>query len=126
MADVATEPSIVLRANCLQKPRPHNVPPAMDALVGVLDLSHSGTRTALPSAYECVCFRGLPRMGFQGVMYPPNRKERLCIPLCDIPSGCCSPTGPWTVTRSYLRMLCQVVHPPPPPRPPLHRRGRGR
>ena len=26
-------------------------------------------------------------------------------PPCDIPSGCCSFTGPWTVTRSSLRML---------------------
>ena len=26
-------------------------------------------------------------------------------PLCDIPSGCCSFTGPWAVTRSSLRML---------------------
>ena len=25
-------------------------------------------------------------------------------PLCDIPSRCCSFTGPWTVTRSSLRM----------------------
>ena len=25
-------------------------------------------------------------------------------PPCDIPSGCCSFTGPWTVTRSSLRM----------------------
>ena len=32
-----------------------------------------------------------------GVRPPP--------PLCDIPSGCCSFTGPWTVTRSSLRML---------------------
>ena len=30
-------------------------------------------------------------------------------PLCDIPSGCCSFTGPWTVTRSSLRMLCRVA-----------------
>ena len=30
-------------------------------------------------------------------------------PPCDIPSGCCSFTGPWTVTRSYLRMLCRVA-----------------
>ena len=29
----------------------------------------------------------------------------LANPLCDIPSGCCSFTGPWTVTRSSLRML---------------------
>ena len=30
-------------------------------------------------------------------------------PLCDIPSGCCSFTGPWTVTRSPLRMLRRVA-----------------
>ena len=30
-------------------------------------------------------------------------------PLCDIPSSCCSFTGPWTVTRSSLRMLRRVA-----------------
>ena len=30
-------------------------------------------------------------------------------PLRDIPSGCCSFTGPWTVTRSALRMLRRVA-----------------
>ena len=30
-------------------------------------------------------------------------------PLCDIPSGCCSFTGPWTVTRSSLRTLRRVA-----------------
>ena len=30
-------------------------------------------------------------------------------PLCDIPSGCCSFTGPRTVTRSSLRMLRRVA-----------------
>ena len=30
-------------------------------------------------------------------------------PLCDIPSGCCSFTGPWTVTRSSLRILRRVA-----------------
>ena len=30
-------------------------------------------------------------------------------PLCDIRSGCCSFTGPWTVTRSSLRMLRRVA-----------------
>ena len=30
-------------------------------------------------------------------------------PLCDIPSGCCFFTGPWTVTRSSLRMLRRVA-----------------
>ena len=41
--------------------------------------------------------------------YPP--------PLCDIPSGCCSFTGPWTVTRSSLHMLRRVAaFCTPPPR----------
>ena len=30
-------------------------------------------------------------------------------PLCDIPSGCSPFTGPWTVTRSSLRMLRRVA-----------------
>ena len=30
-------------------------------------------------------------------------------PLCDIPSGCCSFTGPWTVTCPSLRMLRRVA-----------------
>ena len=30
-------------------------------------------------------------------------------PLCDIPSGCCFFTGPWTVTHSSLRMLRRVA-----------------
>ena len=30
-------------------------------------------------------------------------------PPCDIPSGCCSFTRPWTVTRSSLRMLRRVA-----------------
>ena len=34
-----------------------------------------------------------------------------CIPapLCGIPGGCCFFTGPWTVTRSSLRMLRRVA-----------------
>ena len=34
---------------------------------------------------------------------------RTSPPLCDIPSGCCFFTGPWTVTRSSLRMLRRVA-----------------
>ena len=30
-------------------------------------------------------------------------------PPCDMPSGCWSFTGPWTVTRSSLRMLRRVA-----------------
>ena len=33
----------------------------------------------------------------------------MCPPLCNIPSGGCFPTGPWTVTRSSLRMLRWVA-----------------
>ena len=35
--------------------------------------------------------------------------ETHLYPLCDIPSGCCFFTGPWTVTRSSLRMLHWVA-----------------
>ena len=37
----------------------------------------------------------------------PSRRP--APPLCDIPSGCCSFTGPWTVTHSSLRMLRRVA-----------------
>ena len=35
--------------------------------------------------------------------------KRNLPPLCDIPSGCCSFTGPWTVSHSSLRMLRRVA-----------------
>ena len=44
-------------------------------------------------------------MGFPGqpfFLLPPP-------PLCDISSGCCLFTGPWTVTRSSLRVWRRVV-----------------
>ena len=48
-------------------------------------------------------------------------------PLCDIPSGRCFFTGPWTVTRSSLRMLRRVAvfcrplrYPSPPPGRPAY------
>ena len=42
------------------------------------------------------------REGLPGGQPPPP-------PPCDTPSGCCSFTGPWTVTRSSLRMLHRVA-----------------
>ena len=39
----------------------------------------------------------------------PGEPEPEPEPMCDIPSGCCSFTGPWTVTRSSLRMLRRVA-----------------
>ena len=41
-----------------------------------------------------------PTQNFQDT-HPPHP--------CDIPSGCCSFTGPWTVTRPSLRMLPRVA-----------------
>ena len=38
-----------------------------------------------------------------------NRRSLTPPPPCDIPSGCCFFTGPWTVTRSSLRMLRRVA-----------------
>ena len=37
------------------------------------------------------------------------QSTRGCVPPCDIPSRCCFFTGPWTVTRSPLRMLRRVA-----------------
>ena len=42
-------------------------------------------------------------------MPPPQFLGALLTPLCDIPSGCCFFTGPWTVTRSSHRMLHRVA-----------------
>ena len=62
--------------------------------------------------------RGYPHprfsvQGKQGVLTVVGRVNKIAIwtpnPLCDIPSGCCSFTGPWTVTRSSLRMLRRVA-----------------
>ena len=38
----------------------------------------------------------------------PQRTALHYLPLCDIPLGCFF-TGPWTVTRSSLRMLRRVA-----------------
>ena len=42
------------------------------------------------------------------VLLVPPVASASCTPLCDIPSGCCSFTGPWTA-RSSLRMLRRVA-----------------
>ena len=44
-----------------------------------------------------------------GHLGPSVGLDRPPPPPCDIPSGCCSFTGPWTVTRSSLRMLRRVA-----------------
>ena len=40
---------------------------------------------------------------------PPPPPDQGMHWKCDIPLGCCSFTGPWTVTRSPLRMLRRVA-----------------
>ena len=58
---------------------------------------HRGCRTQGPGTRACP-MPNCPMTLNWLVSGPPP-------PLCDIPSGCCSFTGPWTVTRSSLRML---------------------
>ena len=50
---------------------------------------------------------------YEAAGLPPTSSPQNCLqpppPPCDIPSGCGSFTGPWTVTRSSLRMLRRVA-----------------
>ena len=41
--------------------------------------------------------------------HPRPKSHTTASPLCDMLSGCCSFMGPWTVTRSSLRMLRRVA-----------------
>ena len=47
--------------------------------------------------------------GSNAVEHSGGSTPELSALLCDIPSGCCSFTGPWTVTCSPLRMLRRVA-----------------
>ena len=49
----------------------------------------------------------LPAADRRGPERPPRPPP--LPPPCDIPLGCCSFAGPWTVTRSSLRMLRRVA-----------------
>ena len=72
----------------------------------------------LLSVGRCSCWCHFRVRGAQLVCWGGAGCGRVCrlrvsgtqsAPLCDIPSGCCSFTGPWTVTRSSLRMLRRVA-----------------
>ena len=92
---------------------------------GALDLGTRGMRKATHERDTCGgAPRHTPGAGGGGLARPIRSshcqtQSRLvalrrpprgpCAPLCDIPSGCCSFTGPWTVTRSSLRMLRRVA-----------------
>ena len=67
-----------------------------------------------PQCVPLVCEKFAENPEFRMGNFAANLKREIChrklkchepTPLCDIPSGCCFFTGPWTVTRSSLRML---------------------
>ena len=51
----------------------------------------------------------LKREGSHMKLSAPEISRNPPPPPCDIPSGCCSFTGPWTITHSSLRMLRWVA-----------------
>ena len=64
------------------------------------------------SSLECLdqpLWAGLSREPLSQPPLPPLLQGARTPPLCDSPSGCCPFTGPWTVTRSSLRMLRRVA-----------------
>ena len=74
-------------------------------LVGVAVVTRGVEYVVLPPAALRREFGGQATglsVAAQGCRPPPP-------PLCDIPSGRCSFPGPWTVTRSSLRMLRRVA-----------------
>ena len=78
-------------------PQPHLQPPV----------------TASPNRFHIPCDRSATALGLPRCLQAKpcqggwvGGSSRL---LCDMPSGCCFFTGPWTVTRSSLRMLRRVA-----------------
>ena len=89
---------------CVGRPRPTVTGGGGE---GFLPLTHSPQHVR----------KTFPREKMKFIEGPRNWRSILCTqtlflapdPLCDIPSGCCFFTGPWTVTRSPLRMLRRVA-----------------
>ena len=88
----------------------HLFPPIAAPWIAVCSIPHNTTSTcsrggraalALDTAFRLVSVPSPDPRPVPGV----NSTR----PLCDILSGCCSFTGPWTVTRSSLRMLRWVA-----------------
>ena len=65
----------------------------------------------LPPDSPCRFFLGISLTSDCHFIWALSREPLSPAPpsLCDIPSGCCSFAGPWTVTRSSLRMLRRVA-----------------
>ena len=79
----------------------HNPP----SVAGALTAGHSGLPKPLPGRFWKAF--GVRSVGDDVGQSPAQLTWQ--APLCDIPSGCCFFTGPWTVTRSSLRMLRRVA-----------------
>ena len=62
----------------------------------------------MPQGTRAMWMGGLLFRGEGGGWMGGSRRGWMGAPLCDIPSGCFF-TGPWTVTRSSLRMLRRVA-----------------
>ena len=83
----------------------------------------SGAESQAPARVHRIHWAVPPSPPAHGTRHPPERLQAVLPqpapltaadspalpPLCDIPSGCCSFTGPWTVTLSSLRMLRRVA-----------------
>ena len=64
----------------------------------------SGTQDAAAKPYPLDLPNDLVRSSVR-----QHGKRGLALPLCDVPLGCCFFIGPWTVTRSSLRVLRRVA-----------------
>ena len=104
----------------------------------------TGTHTAFPNlprpAGKSLCARSQPSTthggqlwgGWSRAMLPANPVQVQVLqthhhhhPLCDIPSGCCLFTGPWTTTGRRRRAKgtsCHIQHSPSTPTTGLHER----
>ena len=69
---------------------------------------HQNTNGLRRAVGACQCPPQRPRRERRCPFGGPATKHESC-PLRDIPSRCCFFTGPWTVTRSSLRMLRRVA-----------------
>ena len=92
------------------------VPPAPPWVLIILKKPWGGVPPSPPLRHVFVTWRLKPWPGGRGgggalpmIVSRSNISLAPPPPLCDIPSGCCFFTGPWTVTRSSLRMLRRVA-----------------
>ena len=106
---IERKPSPTHTGRTSRAPRRWRAPQAVGLLMRVHDHVSQGTRVRAKLK--------LKRKDLQRLSQQRTGWSKKCSasplppppPPCDIPSGCCSFTGPWTVTRSSLRMLRRVA-----------------